>query len=410
MTAILGTLRVGLHVMFALLLFFGVLRAAMGGQLTPVALGAACALGVVYLSGTVWERRRVLDDQQPERLPQLVWLAAITALWLVLLLHSPDFLWIQFPLVFLYLHLLPGLVGYGAATAIWAVAAFLPALTHADSWHSATAVGPAIGTVFAMAIYAAYQALAREALTHRRIAQELRATQAELAAREHQAGRLEERERLSREIHDTVAQGLSSIVLLARAAKNSNTNEQVAQQLQAIEAQASDNLAEARRFVADLSSPEAGLPLKQSLDKVIAQARERANALGEDVTFELVLASNPTAAVPDSVTATCIRFAQEGLNNVAKHAQATHAVVTLGHFGDVLTLDIADNGRGMPRSFSTVTTTAPATPADQGYGLRGLAQRIASHGGTMEIDSLPGEGTTLSANIPLHGVKENQHG
>ena len=248
------------------------------------------------------------------------------------------------------------------------------------------------------AIYFAYRALHAEVERHRKVAQQLRATQEELAASEHQAGRLEERERLSREIHDTVAQGLSSIVLLARAAKASGEPDtpltrQLVQQLAMIETVAADNLAEARRFVRDLASPDVEQSLPQALRAVVKRMRARGAALGEKTEFRLEFAGSIAESAPgivQPVAAAVLRFVQEGLSNVVKHAQAETAVVTLGLFGDAVTIDVVDNGIGMDN--------APDTGS---FGLAGLRRRIESLGGTMDIESHPGSGTALAATLPL---------
>src|SRR5699024_2987285 len=133
-------------------------------------------------------------------------LAGISVLWLVLLTHSQDFLWLEFPMVFLTLHILALLPTLLQVARVWVAAAFVPLWLHPESWALAAAIGPFIGTALAVAIYFAYRALHAEVQHHRAVARQLRTTQEELAASEHQAGRLEERERLSREIHDTVAQ------------------------------------------------------------------------------------------------------------------------------------------------------------------------------------------------------------
>ena len=297
-------------------------------------------------------------------------------------------MWLEFPLALLFLHVLPPKSGLASAVILWAIAAFVPAWLHPDTWHSSAAIGPAIGTVFAVAIYRAYRSLHQEAERHRRIALQLRATQEELAATEHQAGRLEERERLSREIHDTVAQGLSSILLVSRAAKASAREyPELHSQLSTIEEVAAENLAEARRFVRDLASPELEESLTDALAGVVRRMRQRGEALGESTEFQLFSNGDTQRTLPQPVAAAAIRAAQEGLSNVVKHAQADKAVVTLGIFDESVTVDVVDNGRG--------------TDAPRGYGLTGLARRISTLNGIIDVESTPGQGTALTVSIPL---------
>ena len=402
---VLDGLRVGLHIMFAFLSGFGVLRSLIDAPLNPAVPLFSVLMAGHYMAGTVYERHRAKQGKEIPAAAKYAWLAGIIVLWLLLLTHSQDFLWLEFPLVLLTLHiaaLVPALI---TALGLWLVAAFVPLWLHPETWGVAAAVGPLIGTVFAVAIFFAYRALHAEVQHHRRVAQQLRATQEELAASEHQAGRLEERERLSREIHDTVAQGLSSIVLLARAGKNS---EEPSKQLRTIEEVAVENLAEARRFVRDLASPDVQASLPQALRATVNRMRARGEALGEATEFRLEFAGssdvsalgNAQPGIPQPIAAAVLRCAQEGLSNVVKHSQATIAVVTLGVFGDAVTIDVVDNGIGM-------RTTQTDAQTEGSFGLAGLRRRIEGLGGTMEIESHPGSGTALAARLPLTSEKEN---
>ena len=84
-----------------------------------------------------------------------------------------------------------------------------------------------------------------------------------------------------------------------------------------------------------------------------------------------------------------LRTTQELLSNVRKHAQAKHVTVTLSYIGDVVALDVRDDGVGFPPD--------AVTP---GFGLRGMRERAAQFSGTMEVESAPGEGTTVSVTVP----------
>lgn len=360
--------RAGLHVMFAFLLLFGLLRAGLDERLDARALGLAVALAVVYAL------RRVL--------PRALWLVGLCVLWCGLMVHAQDFMWLEFPLVFAFLSSLPRWPGIACSGLLWALAAFLPAWQHPAEWTIAAAIGPFIGTAFAIGAFHAGRMVQAEAAHHAEVARQLRATQAELAASEHQAGRLEERERLSREIHDTVAQGLSSIVLLSRAAQKDPSPETLA----LIEKVASENLSEARRFVSELAAPAPSL--EEALQQVVDSAAAQAAALGKDTDIELVVSGEST--VPEAHRQDLLRAAQEGLNNMLKHSGARRAVVTLGCFKGETTLDIVDDGEGMD----------PTSPSQGGFGLRGLRQRVEGHGGTLTVESSPGEGTALAIRIP----------
>ncbi|MDO5032619.1 sensor histidine kinase [Corynebacterium sp.] len=363
----------GLHLMFGFLLVFGVLRAWADGRLDARVLGLAVGLAAVYAAGR-WVPRASKGWTT-------AWLGALCLLWLGLMVHAQDFMWLEFPLIFVFVRALPFWPGIIASVVLWAVAAFIPAWLHPQSWTVAAAVGPFIGTCFAVGVYYAARRMHWEAVHHAEIAQQLRETQAELAASERQAGRLAERERLSREIHDTVAQGLSSIVLLSRAAGKSTTLDSAHEQLQLIEQVARDNLSEARRFVRELAAPS--VDLESTLRSLVEEANARAQALGQDLTVEL--ATTGTAGVPTELNHVLHRVTQEGLNNVLKHAHARRTVVTLGCFDNEVTLDVVDDGQGIS--------------APRGFGLTGLEQRVGGVGGTVTVESSPA-GTALAVRIP----------
>lgn len=182
LSRVLATLRVGLHVLFVFLLTVGAARFLTAdpdrARTTPV-LVLVAALAGVYLAGTVVESRYPV---------MLGWLAVVTALWFGLVALSLDFVWLLFPLVLLFLHLLPRAAGLVAVVVLWAIAAFVPAALHPADWSAGSVLGPAIGTVLAVAIYYTYLALHREADHHRAVAQALRAAQDQLAARQDALG------------------------------------------------------------------------------------------------------------------------------------------------------------------------------------------------------------------------------
>lgn len=405
LASVLRNLRVGLHAMFCALLVLGAVRVWLADDAAhaglPVVLLVAATLGLVYAGGIVVEyraRRGVGSFSSPTVSQQRSarwWWAAVVVLWLSALVLANDFLWVLFPLVFVTLAVLPRPANLLAAAVLWAAGVVVVAWLHPQHWHIAVAIGPGIGTVFAVAIYVSYRALHREALTQRRIAEELAATQQELAATEHQAGRLEERERLARDIHDTLAQGLSSIVLLARAGRASASTGEAVDVFSTIEDTARDNLAEARRFVRDLTAPSAQADLPDAITEILQRMRRRGSGLGESTEFRANFSGDTHRRLPASVVTAVVRCVQEALNNVAKHAHAAHAVVSVAVLGDELTVDIFDDGRGFDPA------QAPQQESSHGYGLGGILQRIAALSGTVNIESTPGEGTVVAARIPL---------
>ena len=217
---------------------------------------------------------------------------------------------------------------------------------------------------------------------------ELRAAQQRLAAAERDRGVHEERERLSREIHDTLAQGFTSVVALSRAADAALARGDVAaarDRLSLIEATASDNLDEARLIVAELTPGHLqSRTLGEALERLGA-AMSSENGLHADVR----VAGEP---VPLGGTAEVVilRTAQEALTNVRRHAAAGHVALTLAYDDpEQVVLEVRDDGRGFDPD-----------AARTGFGLDGVHARAAEVGGAVVLRSEPGAGTTLRLEVP----------
>lgn len=415
-SSVLQILRVSLHVMFAFLLILGFVMALRDDAPTLSLILCTVALGVIYLAGTVAENRFAhgyFGGTPGANLAQLkphlaiLWLLLVVALWALLLIHHLSFAWVMFPLVFLCLHLLPRIPGLLVVIVLAGFSIIWPATRPGYDLNPGTIIGPTLGTILAIVISLAYRKLHEDSQTYRRTAERLRATQAELAQKEHEAGRLEERERLAREIHDTLAQGLSSIVLVSRAASAQATaaqpqNAALHEQIDVIHRVASDNLAEARRFIRNLSSPALTTSLVPALQRLCAetQAQEAARGTALECTLRIdgdfPNLETAAAELDPELQETLIRIAQGALANVSAHAQARHAVVTLGLWNHSTTLDIFDDGRGF---------TPPTVPAtlDQddgtGYGLTSLTARAQQVHGELAIESAPGEGTVVTFSL-----------
>jgi len=405
--AILRFLRVALHVGFAILLGVATARlfaVPLDGRLRFVLLALAALLASVYLLGTVAEKRFSAGraGANPGRYAYL-WLGTVTVLWAALLVGSVEFSWLAFPLFFLHLHLLPRWAGNAVVIAMTAgviVAQWLGAGTAYPPL--AAVLGPLFGAGFAVVTSKAYRMLYQEGENQRRAADELRRTRAELAASQHEAGVLAERARLAREIHDTLAQGFSSIVLVARAASRSlacGDVESARESLVMMEATAAENLAEARSFVHGLSSPALeGTSLPGSLARLCEKTQLEAAARGVNLNCSFRADGNPVD-LPQPYRVTLLRAAQASLANVWLHAKAGTAVVSLAYLDTEVTLDVYDDGGGFDPSS---LPGAGAGRADgSGFGLESLRQRVAAQNGTLEIESAPGEGTVVAVRLPL---------
>ncbi|MGO3482136.1 histidine kinase dimerization/phosphoacceptor domain-containing protein, partial [Corynebacterium variabile] len=251
---LLETLRLALHLVFAALLVVSLVQflasdatdASPARRVAVIILTAL--LAVVYLSGTV-----AGQTTHGLRRFALPWLAVVLGLWLVLVVLSADAVWLLFPLVFVVLSLTGSVAGALAVVGCWVVAAGVPLITGQRSGVGGV-LGPAIGVLFAGLAYWTYLRLTREVEHHRQVAEQLVATRDRLLAAENQAGCLAERERLSREIHDTLAQGFNSVLLLSRAARTAidqGRTGDATDQLSVITATAHDNLIQTRVLVAE---------------------------------------------------------------------------------------------------------------------------------------------------------------
>lgn len=212
------------------------------------------------------------------------------------------------------------------------------------------------------------------------IIDQLATTRAQLGAAQHEAGRLAERQRLAADIHDTLAQGFTSLLMLLQAARAESDPAQSKLHLDLAEQTARENLAEARALVAGLA------PMQLDHDSLPEALRRLADSA--DISATLELTGTPrTLPTPSEVV--LLRVCQEALSNVRKHAEAAATSVRLGYEADVVRLEVSDDGKGFD----------PAR-VNGGYGLRGMRGRVTDAGGSLTVHSSPGAGTTVCASLP----------
>ncbi|WP_432127170.1 sensor histidine kinase [Streptomyces sp. bgisy082] len=377
-------LRLCLHLLMAGLLVLAAVRAHSAAGTV-----AAAVTGAVYAAGSY------LSAVRNSRRAAGVWLGVLGAAWLVMLWLTPEALWTAFPLYFLQLHLLP--VRWSLpAVALTAGAAILSYVGHGAALNPGVFIGPLLGAAVAVATVLGYQALYRESERRRRLIEELIATRAELAAAERHAGTLAERERLAREIHDTLAQGLSSIQLLLRAAERAlPPGSPAAGHIERARRAAQDNLAEARRFVRALtpSDLEHG-SLAAALERLCepgAGAGPYGPGAGPRVRFSV---SGTPVELPTPYEVALLRIAQSALANTVRHASASRAEITLSFMDASVTLDVVDDGKGFEPG-----SVRPSS--EGGFGLTAMRSRAESLGGTFTVESAPGQGTAVAVSLPL---------
>lgn len=235
------------------------------------------------------------------------------------------------------------------------------------------------------------QSAERQALIER-----LHRAQAELARMERASGILEERQRLAREIHDTLAQGLISIITHLETADQAldsdpahRNNATLQHHLKQAQNTARSNLREARRVVQDLR-PD--VLVNQGLPD--AMRRTVAAWQADSGIAAAIYITGVVTPLATEIEVTLVRVLQEALANVAKHAHAQQVNVTLSYMSDRILLDVQDDGDGLH-------ATTPDPRHSMGFGLQSMRERVTNLGGTLNLESEPGSGTTLVIEAPL---------
>ncbi|WP_277050744.1 sensor histidine kinase [Ruania albidiflava] len=370
-----------LHLLVLALLVLATVRAFLGAAEHPGGvLIAAVVVGAVYLTGPL------LSGVRRSAAGAGLWLAVLLVAWLGLLVLTPDAVWLAFAWYFLLLHLLPwrvGLVLVGITAAV-AVAGF--------AWHQrefmvAMAVGPVLGAAVVVATVWGFQQLHAESERRRALIAELTATRAELAAAEREQGVLAERERLAREIHDTLTQGFSSVNLLLTAAGRQLAGhpglDGPAGYVEQARQVSLDNLREARSLVRALAPPDLRAT---SLTDALRRLADRTRT--PEVTLRT---EGEPFALPTAWEVALLRIAQSALANTVAHAGATRATITLTFLAGEVHLDLVDDGSGFDPA------DLPDGPGPEGgFGLASMRSRAAELGGTLVVESAPGAGTAVS--------------
>ncbi len=371
---VFAALQAALHGLMVALTAYVVVRAVVPGGQYRVAVPVLAALFLLtyFVGGAVLRSRPVAAR---------VWLGGLTVLWLGLVGLAPEAVYLVFGLFFLYLHLLPrfwGLLAVVAATVVSVVGYGLH-----EGWSAGGVIGPLLAAVVAVAIGFGYRALFREAAERQRLIDELIATRATLAERERTAGKLAERQRLAQEIHDTVAQGLSSIQMLLHAAESAAPDHPALHQIRLARETAADSLAETRQLIAELSP--AALE-GQSLVGALERIAQRAGAPGLDARM---LVEGEPERLPMPIEAALVRVAQGAVSNVVRHARAQRMRITLTYADDGVHLDVVDDGIGIE----------PAVFARGTFGLNAMRSRVEQRGGSMDVESEPGH-TAVTVSFP----------
>ncbi len=391
LTPVFLTMQLSLHALMVGLTGFVAVRALLGTWPLPGVIVALCVLLLaVYALGVLFARARV------PKWAQALWFLALVLVWLALTPLAPDGAYLVFPLFFLALHLFPPRwsVPIVAATLLLSILALGLHL----GWIPGTFIGPIIGAAAAVVLGLAYRALYRESAERQSLIDDLLATRERLAVAAREAGTLAERQRLAAEIHDTVAQGLSSIQLLLHAAERGIPDPVALEHVQQARQSAADGLAETRRFIRELRAPaldEQSLPaaLARLAASISAQSASTRPGSATVVSFQL---SGEPRELPMAHETTLLRIAQGSLANVLQHSEARRAAVTLSFMDDEITLDIVDDGIGFEPD-----AARSAERRGESFGLATIRQRVERLGGRLSLETAPGSGTALAVSLPL---------
>lgn len=341
-------------------------------------------LKLAYRKSTVLENHAIF--------PFIV-IIGVIVLWFALVNMSPAYYFTLFGLFGLVFRHLP--VRYGViAVLILTGCIIYEQLADAEATFSFT--NPIIWMFILTALGAIIlgvwiTAIIGQSTRRRQFIEQLEATQAELAAAERRAGILEERQRLARDIHDTLAQGFTSIVMHLEAADQALPDDldTLQKHLDRARETARSSLEQARRVVnalRPLSLDQQSLP--DAIERTAVRWQEETG-----IPLTTTTTGDPVPLHPD-IEVTLLRATQEALANIRKYAQASAVQITLSYFDDVVVLDVQDNG--------VAFAGAAASPLSSGYGLQAMRERAEQCGGSVALESKPGEGTTVVVSIPIY--------
>ncbi|WP_332310023.1 sensor histidine kinase [Agromyces laixinhei] len=400
LSAMVRSMQAGQHLITALLLIIGAGRALADGTQVALILVSSLAFAGWYLGGAI------LASRTRDRALGAWWLVGLAVIWVGTVAASVEFVWLAFSLWLLAGHLLRWRWAVVFSVVVFAVVAATP-LVHTGTTSYANLIGPLVGGVFALGISRGYVELIRDARERQRLVASLVQAQAEmadlheeLAHTQRESGAMGERTRLSRDIHDTIAQGLSSVTLLVHAELENHPESESARVLRQIESIAGDSLNDVRRIVAALA------PGELEAGALAGALRRMLDRLAEETGLQAELhVDDGFPALPTAAEVALLRTAQSALANVRLHAGAKRVVVSLADVEDAIRLDIVDDGRGFDAG---VWDTGSNRVELGGYGLHSMRARLRELGGGLDVESAPGEGTALSAHVPLGRTMEER--
>ena len=379
-------MRNGVHILTATILVVAILMSVrMDLSLAVLNLVLLSLFAGLYFVGSYYLERMT-------GVWKLAWLIALTVVWIADILVASAGIYLLFVLFFLYLRVL-GMV-WGSISVIFGTAVSV-GIQIPQGMTLGGVVGPVVSALVTVAIFYAFTRLHEINTERTALIRELMETREQLAETERAAGVAGERQRIAHEIHDTLAQGLSSIQMLLHAANrdlDGDINVDKARERIGLARQtAADNLQEARAMIAALQ------PAALSQTSLVGALDRMAQgfAAAADLNIE-VEADGEVTQLPMKLEAVLLRIAQGAVGNVAKHAQATRARITVSYSDDAVRVDIVDNGVGFD------VKAVESRPAGLGHiGLAAMKRRAEEVSGEVVIESSPGNGTAVSVSVPL---------
>lgn len=335
---------------------------------------------------------RASPQWEEQQWPRMIVIAGDVGLWFLLLTRNPAFYFLLLGLYSeVFRHLRARFAAVGAALITLLIALRETAIRGQGINLEEPLILILLAAGVAGLVIGLYiSSIVRQSGERKDLIAQLEATSADLAESVRREAVLEERQRLAREIHDTLAQGFTSIVLhleTALAAMEHTADAPGRERVQRAADTARRNLDEARRVVRDLR-PD--ILRTTSLVEAVRRTAERWGS--EHGLATTVEASGAAAEIGGDREVALYRATEESLANVLKHARAKSVGIRLDYGTTEVRLVVRDDGIG---------TRAPSESGVGGFGLRGMRERAEALGGTAELTSAPNGGTTVTVLLPI---------
>jgi signal transduction histidine kinase len=355
--------------------------------------GAAAALAALA-AAFVPVRRGPGPTSQPLGLLYLSVAVVVVGVTCWLIPGLAILLFIVYPQVWTYSETLRMGVAFSIAVTVSSAAGFVAAAGRGGDSLREIVPSVLVSLLFSLLLGLWISRIVNQSQDRGELIAQLEATREQLAAAHHAQGVMAERERMAREIHDTLAQGFTSVVMLSQVATEDvdRDPDEARRRLGTIEAVARENLAEARALVAAFSP--VGLH-GTTLPDAVRRLTERFGAeTGLSVDLD---AAGDFAGLAREQEVVVLRAAQEALANVRRHARAHQVTVLLIADELGVRVEVRDDGVG----FAPVDAEA-----ERGFGLAGMRGRVREVGGDLDVASAPGRGTRVTVRVPLRPPAE----